>query len=55
MVKLAILDTDILYDPLQEKFDSYGQMFKDLLRSVGVADAGWELAVYPVINGTSPA
>jgi len=55
MVKLAILDTDILYDPLQEKFDSYGKMFKDLLHGVGVADAGWDLAVYPVINGKYPA
>ena len=40
--RLAILDADILYDPLRESYGSYGQMFLDLL-----ADwrDGWQMQV----------
>lgn len=52
MLKLAILDADILYEPLQALYHSYGQMFVNLLRR---ANADWDITIYSVINGEYPA
>lgn len=50
--RLAILDADILYDPLRVSYGSYGQMFMDLL-----ADwrDEWQMQIFSVINGEYPA
>lgn len=50
--RLAILDADILYDPLRETYGSYGQMFLDLLADW---QDGWQMQVYSVINDEYPA
>ena len=50
-LRLAILDADKLYQPLQTRYHSYGQMFETLLRE---SDADWELKIYPVIDGVFP-
>lgn len=52
MLRLAILDADILYDELRPKWHSYGQMFVHLLRDAGI---DWQLDVHSVINGQYPA
>lgn len=51
MLKLAILDADILYDSLRPRYQCYGKMFSDLLSATG---AQWELKIFSVINGEYP-
>lgn len=50
-IRLAILDADILYPPLQAVHHSYGRMFTALFEAVG---ADWDIRIYPVINGVYP-
>lgn len=50
-MKLAILDADILAEPLRTTYDSYGRMFHDLLAQT---DGPWEMIRYSVINGHYP-
>ncbi|MGM0633759.1 MAG: glutamine amidotransferase-related protein [Pseudomonadota bacterium] len=52
MIRLAILDCDILYPELQPQWLSYGEMFRRLLREAGV---DWDMRLYTVINGEYPA
>ena len=52
MLKLAILDADILYDSLRPRYQCYGKMFSDLLSAAG---AQWELKIFSVIEGEYPA
>lgn len=52
MIRLAILDCDILYPELQARWHSYGEMLLRLLREAGV---DWDMRVYTVINGEYPA
>jgi GMP synthase (glutamine-hydrolysing) len=52
MLKLAILDADILYDSLLPRYQCYGKMFKDLLSDV---KANWEVEVFSVIEGHYPS
>lgn len=50
-MKLAILDADILADPLRADYGGYGRMFQDLLRQTGDA---WQMTAYSVISGVYP-
>lgn len=50
-MKLAILDADTLYDTLQARYVSYGQMFRHLLHDAG---GDWEISIYRVIDGEYP-
>lgn len=52
-MKLAILETDILYDSLRPTYRGYGTMFETLLRGAGSPD--WQISIYPVIDGHYPA
>lgn len=52
MLKLAILDADILYDSLRPRYQCYGKMFSDLLSGV---EANWDMEVLSVIEGNYPA
>ncbi|MEX1198054.1 MAG: gamma-glutamyl-gamma-aminobutyrate hydrolase family protein [Pseudohongiellaceae bacterium] len=52
MIRLAILDCDILYPELQPQWHSYGEMFRRLLGEAGV---DWDMRLYTVINGEYPA
>src|SRR5690554_1775053 len=51
-MKLAILDADILADPLRAVHDDYGRMFRDLMTQAGGA---LQTTAYSVINGVYPA
>lgn len=51
-MKLAILETDILYDSLRPTYRGYGAMFEALLRTAGSTD--WQISIYPVIEGHYP-
>lgn len=51
MLKLAILDTDILYDSLQPRYQCYGKMFSCLLSE---ANANWHIQIFSVIEGKYP-
>lgn len=48
-MKLAILDADTLYDTLQARYVSYGDMFRHLLMS-----DDWEISIYRVIDNQYP-
>ncbi|GGG51278.1 hypothetical protein GCM10011403_05550 [Pseudohongiella nitratireducens] len=52
MRKLAILDTDILYDSLRPRYQCYGKMFSNLLAEAGL---NWEIETFSVIEGEYPA
>lgn len=52
-MKLAILETDILYDSLRPTYQGYGAMFENLLRGAG--STHWQISIYPVIDGHYPA
>lgn len=51
-MKLAILETDILYDSLRPTYTGYGAMFETLLHSAG---STWQASIYSVIEGHYPA
>lgn len=50
-MKLAILDADILAEPLRAVYDGYGRMSEDLLSQT---QGPWRMTSYSVINGIYP-
>lgn len=51
-MKLAILDADILAEPLRITYDDYGRMFQELLSQT---KGPWQMTPYSVINDIYPA
>lgn len=50
-MKLAILDADILVEPLRSDFGDYGRMFNALLTDT---DAQWQISSFQVMTGHYP-